>query len=69
MVTARGSVSITDGTGNIAFADEVELTGDLRDGALQGFAALIGETGRLAAVSGRRREGRYTEATGAVFTP
>jgi LPS-assembly protein len=66
---ARGNVAIIDMNGNTVFADAVELTGDLREGALQGFAALIGESGRLAAVSGLRREGRYTEARGAVFTP
>jgi LPS-assembly protein len=69
IVSASGGASITDANGNVVFADQVELTGDLREGALQGFAALIGESGRLAAVSGMRREGRYTEARGAVFTP
>ena len=68
-VTASGHVSLQDQTGNVAFADRVELTQDLREGALQGFAALIGQTGRLAASSGERHEGRFTIARGAVFTP
>ncbi len=68
-VTANGNVSLQDGTGNVAFADQVELREGLREGALQGFAALIGKTGRLAASSGERREGRFTIARGAVFTP
>jgi LPS-assembly protein len=68
-VTASGNVSLQDETGNVAYADSVELTQDLREGALQGFAALIGETGRLAASSGERRQGRFTIARGAVFTP
>ena len=68
-VTASGNVSLQDSTGNVAYADSVELTQDLREGALQGFAALIGQTGRLAASSGERREGRFTIAHGAVFTP
>jgi LPS-assembly protein len=68
-VTASGNVSLQDATGNVAYADSVELTQDLREGALQGFAALIGETGRLAASSGERRQGRFTIAHGAVFTP
>ncbi len=65
---AAGHVSLTEENGNVAFADEVELTGDLREGALRGFAALIGENGRLAAVSSERWDGRYTEALGATFT-
>jgi len=68
-VTASGNVSLQDETGNVAFADQVELTQDLREGALQGFAALIGQTGRVAASSGERREGRFTIAHGAVYTP
>ena len=68
-VTASGNVSLQDATGNVAYADSVELTQDLREGALQGFAALIGQTGRLAASSGERHEGRFTIAHGAVFTP
>ena len=68
-IGATGNVSLQDSTGNVAFADSVELTEDLREGALQGFAALIGERGRLAATSGERREGRFTVAEGAAFTP
>jgi LPS-assembly protein len=69
-VTATGNVSLQDAdTGNVAFADSAELTQDLREGALKGFAALIGQNGRIAASAGERREGRFTIAHGAVFTP
>jgi len=68
VVGASGNVSLTQDDGSVAFADEVSLSGNLREGALQGFAALIGENGRLAANSGERWEGRYTEARGATFT-
>ena len=68
-VTASGNVSLQDANGNVAFADQVELTRDLREGALQGFAALLGQRGRLAANSAERREGRFTIAQGAVYTP
>ena len=69
VVTASGNVSLQDASGNVAYADSVELTRDLRAGALSGFSALIGETARLAASSGERRDGRVTVANGAVFTP
>jgi LPS-assembly protein len=68
-VLASGHISLQDESGNVAFADQVELTRDLRDGALQGFAALLGQRGRLAANSAERREGRFTIANGAVYTP
>ena len=53
-VTANGHVSITDARGNVAFADHVVLTDHMRDGALNGFGALIGKNGRLAAASAQR---------------
>lgn len=68
IVGATGAVSLTQEDGSVAFADEVQLAGGLREGALRGFAALIGENGRMAAVTAQRREGRYTEARGATFT-
>jgi LPS-assembly protein len=68
IVGATGAVSLTQDDGTVAFADEVQLAGNLREGALRGFAALIGENGRMAAITAQRREGRYTEARGAVFT-
>jgi len=53
-VTATGNVSLQDATtGNVAFADSVELTQDLREGALKGFAALVGQN-RPARRLGRR---------------
>ncbi len=67
-VTARGHVSITDAQGNVAFADQVVLTDHMRDGALQGFGALIGKTGRLAAHSARR-DGDITVARHTVYSP
>jgi LPS-assembly protein len=69
LVTADGHVSLQDENGNVAFADHVELTQDLREGALQGLSALIGPNGRLAAQTGQRIGGRYLVADGAVFTP
>ena len=56
-VTASGHVSVTDTRGNVVFADHVVLTDHMRDGALQGFGALLGKTGRLAATSAQRVNG------------
>src|SRR5712671_5363185 len=68
-VTARGHVSITDDKGNVAFADHVVLTDHMRDGALQGFGALIGKTGRLAAKNAQRVNGNTVIARHTVYTP
>jgi LPS-assembly protein len=68
-VVANGHVSITDEKGNVAFADHVTLHDKMREGALKSFAALIGKNGRLVAASASRRQGRFTEAFDAAYTP
>src|SRR5205085_9331452 len=68
-VTARGHVSITDIRGNVAFADHVVLTDHMRDGALSGFGALLGKTGRLAARSAQRIGGNNVIARLSVYSP
>jgi len=68
-VVADGHVSITDEKGNVAFADHVTLHDKMREGALRSFAALIGKNGRLVAASASRRQGLFTEAFDAAYTP
>ncbi len=53
----------------MAFANHVVLNDKMRDGALEGFAALIGKNGRMVAVSAKRSAGRFTEALRAAYTP
>jgi len=69
VMTASGHVSLMDAKGNVAFADHVVLTDKMRDGALEGFSALIGKTGRLAATNAERQKDRFTTAWNAAYTP
>src|SRR6185312_4426809 len=68
-VTASGHVSIMDTKGNVAFADHVVLTDRMRNGALSGFGALIGKSGRLAARSAERVNGTTLIAHRTVYSP
>ena len=68
-VTATGHVSLTDAQGNVAFMDHVVLTDHMRNGALEGFGALIGKNGRLAAASAQRVGGTMVIANRAVYSP
>jgi len=68
-MTATGHVVTVDDKGNVAFASSVSMTDKLRDGALEGFSALIGPTGRLAATKAFRSQGRFTTAYRAAYTP
>lgn len=68
VVEARGDVRIVDPGGNQAFSERVELTESLRDGAVEGFLLVLQDGGRLAATSGRRRDGR-SELERGVYSP
>lgn len=59
-VEATGNVLVVDGTGNRAVADRVELSGDLRDGAIENLLLVLKVGGRLAAKSGVRQDNRST---------
>ena len=68
-VIASGHVSMMDEKGNVAFADHVTLTDQMRDGALAGFGALIGKNGRMVAVSAERINANTTIAHRAAYSP
>lgn len=68
-VTADGHVSLTDKLGNVAFSDHVVLHDHMRDGALNGFGALIGKSGRLAAASAERVGGSLVIAHYTNYSP
>jgi LPS-assembly protein len=68
-MTARGHVVTVDDKGDVAFANSVVMSDKLRDGALEGFQALIGKSGRLAATKAYRSQGRFTTAYRAAYTP
>jgi LPS-assembly protein len=68
-VTARGHVVMIDERGNVAFSDHVVLKDQMRDGVLQGFGALIGKNGRLAARNAQRVNGDTVVAHRSNYSP
>ncbi|WP_185961476.1 LPS-assembly protein LptD [Telmatospirillum sp. J64-1] len=68
VVTASGNVRITEPTGEVLFAEYVELTGDLRDGLAQNIRLLLADRSRLAAASARRMDGEVSELEYGVYT-
>jgi LPS-assembly protein len=69
VVTADGNVSIMDQEGNVIFADHMELSDDLKEGAISDIRMLLSDRSRIAAASGRRYAGNYTELNKAVYSP
>jgi LPS-assembly protein len=68
-VTATGNVSLTETTGEVLFADFLELTSGMRDGYIENLRALLADNSRLAANAARRTGGNRKEMTRAVYSP
>lgn len=69
VIVAEGNVSLLQPTGDVAFAERVELTGDLEEGALRAFRLLMTDRTRLAAAAAVRTRDNRTEMRKAVFSP
>jgi LPS-assembly protein len=69
LVTATGNVSLLEPTGDVVFADHVELSGDFREGVIENIRILMSDDARIAAVGGRRTAGNITEMRKAVYSP
>ena len=68
-VTATGNVIVVDPDGQTIFSDHVELTGDLREGIVEGIRMLFSNGARLAANRAKRTDGRFTIMERAVYSP
>jgi len=69
VVTASGNVSLLEPSGEVVFADYVELTGDLREGFIKDIRVLLSDRSRMAAGSGLRTGGNRTVFQRGVFSP
>jgi LPS-assembly protein len=69
VVTASGNVSLVEPSGDVIFADFLELSQNMREGTIQNLRMLMADQSRLAAVSGRRADGNITAARQAVYSP
>ena len=68
-VMATGNVSLLEPTGEVIFADRVNLTGDLRNGLIENMRLRLSEDARIAAAGARRISGQKTEFRKAVYSP
>lgn len=67
-IVATGNVRIVDEDGNQVYTDRVELTQELRAGAMENLLLVMREGGRLAAVSGKRAEDGTVVLDRAAYT-
>jgi LPS-assembly protein len=69
VVTASGHVSLLDPSGNVAFADYMELTDDMKEGVIRDIRVLLSDRSRIAANNAVRTNGNHTVFTRGVFSP
>lgn len=68
VLTATGNVTLLDGSGDVIFAQHVELSGDMKDGIIEDFRMILKDGSRVAAASGRRTN-EDLDLRKAVYSP
>lgn len=68
VIIATGNVSLTEASGEVTFADYIELTGDMKNAATKGIRVLMIDDSRIAANSGHRVAGDRSIFDKGVYT-
>lgn len=68
-VVASGNIVLLEPTGEVLFADYVEMNDKLRDGVIENIRILLADDSRFAANGARRIDGRKTIMRKAVYSP
>ncbi len=68
-VTATGHVSLMQSSGDVAFADFMELRDNFRDGFIKDIRLLLSDRSRMAGNTARRIGGTRTEVRRGVYSP
>jgi LPS-assembly protein len=69
VATASGNVVLLEPSGDVVFADHIELNQGMRDGVARNLRMLLADQSRVAAVSARRAGGRITVLRQSVYSP
>jgi LPS-assembly protein len=68
VVSATGNVTLIEPTGEVTFADYVELTGDFKNGVAKEIKVLMKDRSRMAAATAQRSNGVRTDFEQAAYT-
>jgi len=69
LVTAKGNITLLETTGDVLFAEFMELTGDIRTGIIRDLKAILSDKSRMAAAGGRRSNGNRLDMRQVVYSP
>lgn len=69
VVAATGNVTLMEPSGDVIFADYMELSGDMKDGTIDALKIKLADSSRFAAAKALRSNGNRTELDRAVYSP
>lgn len=69
LVIAKGNISMLDPSGNVTFADEIEMTHDLKEGIIQQFKARFNDDSVLVAARAKKIDENKTELFKLAYSP
>lgn len=69
VVTASGNVQIIEPDGTVTLTEYIEITSDLKNGVAKELVLSLADNSSISANSAERREGRYTIAKDATYSP
>lgn len=69
VVSAIGNVALVDETGDVHTAEYVELSGDLKQGYVQGLLSVLADGSRFTSAEAKREDGVRTTMKNASYTP
>lgn len=68
IAVAEGNVQLLEPDGQVLFAERAELTGNMRDGVVEGLAARLAQNGRLVANGARRTDGTILDMSRVLYS-
>jgi LPS-assembly protein len=68
-ITAQGNISILEPSGNVLFADSIELKDNLKSGVISQFKARLSDDSLFVANSAKKHDENITELHQAVYSP
>ncbi|HIJ45121.1 MAG TPA: LPS-assembly protein LptD [Rhodospirillaceae bacterium] len=69
LLTATGNITLLEPSGDVLFAEYMELSGDMKDGIIEDLRLVLSDSSRIAAAGGRRSGGVKLDLRKAVYSP
>ncbi len=69
LVIARGHISVLEASGNVYFADDLELKDDMKAGVIKQFKARLSDNSLFVAAQANKPDDNKTELKNAVYSP